>query len=79
MLEDDARFGPGVIGSAFSFDGEGDFVSLESQPNVSTALTVTAWVKIRESDLDDYNSIFNNKQFAVVQFRNKVRVCPCLC
>ena len=45
-LVNGATFAPGKIGTAFSFGGSGDYVSVPSSPDVQqqNAITVTAWV-----------------------------------
>ena len=67
VLEDDARFGPGVIGSSFSFDGDGDYVTLPKQLAISDAITVSAWVKFSEDDFDESQSVFSDGSVTLIK------------
>ena len=52
------------ISYALDFDGTNDSVVLAAQPNISTAVTVEAWVI--DSTLDTgFHEIFNNNQIFV--------------
>jgi len=47
-LQNEATFGPGKVGQAFSFDGVDDYVSIPDDPQLETAgaHTVEAWIRI---------------------------------
>ena len=62
-LGNGATFGPGKVEKAFSFDGLDDFVALETQLGISTALTISAWVNFDGVDFGKFQTIFNNNQF----------------
>ena len=53
-LQGDATFAPGKVGEAFSFDGNGDYVTIPHDPALQpTDITVDAWIK---GDLADQTS-----------------------
>ena len=66
-------FAPGVIGRAFRFDNTADLVALSTQPQVSTALTISAWVKFDKDFFDDSHWIFNNGQFFLSKLDSLVK------
>ncbi len=51
-LQNDATFAPGIVGQAFSFDGDGDFVKVPRAPNldVGPQLTIDLWMKADPSN-----------------------------
>jgi len=51
-LQNDATFAPGIVGQAFSFDGNGDFVMVPRAPNldVGSQLTIDLWMKADPSN-----------------------------
>ena len=62
-LQNGATFAPGMVGQAFIFDGVDDSVNLASQPPISTAFTISAWVNFDSHNFDRWQNIFNNNQF----------------
>jgi hypothetical protein len=47
-LRGDAGFGPGIVGDAFTFDGEGDFIEIPDgrAPHIGTRdFTISLWVR----------------------------------
>src|SRR5690348_8680379 len=53
-LVGDTTFTTGVSGQAFSFDGNGDYVSVPDDPShyFSGSFTLDAWVKTAQADSD---------------------------
>jgi hypothetical protein len=53
MLIGDAAFAPGMVGQAFAFDGDGDYVKVPRAPNldVGDQLTIDLWMKADPSNL----------------------------
>lgn len=51
-LQNDATFAPGIVGQAFSFDGDGDFVMVPKAPNldVGSQLTIDLWMRADPSN-----------------------------
>jgi hypothetical protein len=47
ILRGDATFAPGMVGQAFSFDGDGDFVEVPDAPNLnpSDQVSIDLWMK----------------------------------
>ena len=47
ILRGDATFVPGMVGQAFSFDGDGDFVEVPDAPNLnpSSQISIDLWMK----------------------------------
>jgi hypothetical protein len=58
VLEGDATFAEGMVGQSFSFDGNGDYVSVSDDPSLNPvgALTVDAWIK-RSAYVGPYDPI----------------------
>jgi hypothetical protein len=50
-LRNGVTFGPGMVGQAFRFDGEDDYIEIPSSPSlqITEALTIECWVNIAES------------------------------
>jgi len=49
-LQDDATFGLGKVGQAFSFDGDGDYVQISSDPSLNPDnLTLDLWVYLDDT------------------------------
>jgi cytoskeletal protein CcmA (bactofilin family) len=49
-INGDCALVPGKVGGAINFDGNGDFIDVESFPNVSSQITVAAWIKVTAFD-----------------------------
>ena len=55
-LGSDATFTPGLVSEAFSFDGDGDYVSIPDSQNLDvSSISVDAWINIRSHDRFAYN------------------------
>jgi hypothetical protein len=51
VLHGDATFGVGIVGDAFSLDGDGDFVEVPDAPGVgSEDFTVSLWVRFTSTE-----------------------------